>query len=111
MGKLTVPIGHLLFGVPLHGFYLIFAMLTKKIRLRIYEQTGMARFPWFNNFIQILTTFFLVTFAWIFFRAKTVYDAFYIIKKLTLSIEDIWRYIFTGKLLLGKIPVSIRELT
>jgi D-alanyl-lipoteichoic acid acyltransferase DltB (MBOAT superfamily) len=64
----------------LHGFYSVFGLATKKLRNKISILIGLNNFPAINNTLQLLTTFSLVTFAWIFFRAKTVSDAFYIIK-------------------------------
>jgi alginate O-acetyltransferase complex protein AlgI len=64
----------------LHGFYLIFALITKSARNKIIVFIRFDKLPAFNNFLQTSITFFLVTFAWIFFRANSVSDAFYIIK-------------------------------
>jgi D-alanyl-lipoteichoic acid acyltransferase DltB (MBOAT superfamily) len=64
----------------LHGFYLVFALITKDTRFKITKIIGLDKLPRFNNVLQILITFFLATFAWIFFRAKSVEVAFYIIK-------------------------------
>ena len=64
----------------IHGFYLIFAIFTKKSRIKISKQIGLNKLPRLNNIIQILITFFLTTFAWIFFKANTLSDAIYIIK-------------------------------
>ena len=38
--------------------------------------------PNLKEFVQIITTFFLTCFAWIFFRAKDLSDAFYYISKI-----------------------------
>jgi hypothetical protein len=38
--------------------------------------------PRLNNFIQIIITFILACFAWIFFRANSVEDAFLIVSKM-----------------------------
>lgn len=54
----------------LHGFYLVFALMTTKLRARL--------FPFRIPFLSGLSTFGLVAFAWIFFRAKDVESAFYI---------------------------------
>jgi len=64
----------------LHGFYLIFAIWTIKIREQINRWIGIARFPGLNRFAQIFVTFVLVYFAWIFFRANNLQDAFLIIR-------------------------------
>jgi D-alanyl-lipoteichoic acid acyltransferase DltB (MBOAT superfamily) len=64
----------------LHGFYLVFALVTKKPQLKLSHIIGLDRVPRFNNLLQIFVTFVLATFAWIFFRANNVSDAFYVIK-------------------------------
>lgn len=66
----------------LHGFYLIFAIVfhssKEKVNgaLRLYQNTVV------KKIIQIFTTFLLVDFAWIFFRAGSVPDAMLIIRKI-----------------------------
>jgi alginate O-acetyltransferase complex protein AlgI len=65
----------------LHGFYLIFALSTKNIRQKIGSflpdlNTKM------KSFIQVITTFILVTFAWIFFRINDWEKAIVVIKKI-----------------------------
>ncbi len=72
----------------LHGFYLIFAIWTDKLRLRANQLLGITKIPWVYQLSQILVTFVLVYFAWIFFRANNTTDAFLIIKK---------HFIFTGE--------------
>lgn len=62
----------------LHGFFLIFAIVTQKYRDKFREAIGLTRLPRLDHVLQVLTTFLLVSFAWIFFRANTVADAFYI---------------------------------
>jgi D-alanyl-lipoteichoic acid acyltransferase DltB (MBOAT superfamily) len=66
----------------LNGFYLVAALLTKPLTDKIVKATGLSKAPGLNNFFQILFTFLLTSFAWIFFRANTVSDAFLIIKKI-----------------------------
>ncbi len=64
----------------LHGFYLIFAIWTRKIRERLNAITGLSASPGIFKFMQIITTFILVYFAWIFFRANSLHDALIVIK-------------------------------
>ncbi len=66
----------------LNGFYLIFAIFSQKLRNNLLSFSGLKKFPKLNQFFQILITFILSCFAWIFFRANNVTDAFYIIKKI-----------------------------
>jgi D-alanyl-lipoteichoic acid acyltransferase DltB (MBOAT superfamily) len=69
----------------LHGFYLIFALMTAKSRARISKALWLDRIP----LLPVLTTFVLVDFAWIFFRANDVSSAFYIVKHLFTGIPDL----------------------
>jgi alginate O-acetyltransferase complex protein AlgI len=66
----------------LNGFYLVFALITKKIRVKISQRIALKKYPSVNLFTQIFTTYILTCFAWIFFRANNINDAFLIIKKI-----------------------------
>lgn len=70
-----------LWGI-VHGVYLVFSYSTKKFRKKMVAKTGLKKFPVFYRFIKVFITFNLVSFAWIFFRADTIRDAFYIIGNL-----------------------------
>lgn len=69
----------------LNGFYLVFALVSHKFRNKMNHLTGIEKSPWLNRFLQISITFLLSCFAWIFFRANHVTDAFLIIKKMATS--------------------------
>jgi len=56
----------------LHGLYLIVAQATALFLPR------SARLPRLQTFLKTLLTFALVTFAWIFFRANTLTDSWFI---------------------------------
>jgi alginate O-acetyltransferase complex protein AlgI len=62
----------------LHGFYLVFGVATEKIRNNINKKLLLNKIP----ILSTLTTFTLVCFAWIFFRADNVKIAFYIAKHI-----------------------------
>jgi alginate O-acetyltransferase complex protein AlgI len=64
----------------LHGFYLVFALVTKTFRKNISATIGLDKLPKLQNALQRIITFCLVTFAWVFFRAKTVSEALSVIK-------------------------------
>jgi alginate O-acetyltransferase complex protein AlgI len=66
----------------LNGFYLIFARLSQNFRGNLNKKLGFTKFPIIFKTSQILITFILITFAWIFFRANTITDAFLIIRKI-----------------------------
>lgn len=69
----------------INGFYLVFAIISEKLRKSISHLLFLDRLPRINNFIQIIITFILACFAWIFFRANTVDDAFLIVKGMFLD--------------------------
>jgi len=66
----------------LHGFYLIFSILTRSVRDHLVRMIGLDRVPKLHSCLKILITFSLVCFAWIFFRADTISDALRIISNL-----------------------------
>ena len=74
----------------LNGFYLVFALVTQKARDRINELTGLTRIPIVHRGLQILITFILTCFAWIFFRANNLHDATVIIKKMATVKGPVW---------------------
>ena len=63
-----------------HAFFLIFAIVTKSFRLNLATKTGITKVPFLYDFLQIIITFSLVTFAYIFFRANSFSDVSLIIK-------------------------------
>lgn len=66
----------------LNGFYLVFAIISKGFRDKINKIIKIEKIPILNNFLQIIITFSLACFAWIFFRANNIDDAFFIVKKI-----------------------------
>lgn len=66
----------------LHGFYLVFSLVTEKIRKKGVELLRLNHVPKLYSLFKIAVTFNLVTFAWIFFRANTLSDAIYIVSNL-----------------------------
>jgi D-alanyl-lipoteichoic acid acyltransferase DltB (MBOAT superfamily) len=63
----------------LHGIYLIVGLITKNLRRKLKEVTGLKKSPGLSDAVSISLTFFLVAFAWIFFRAANLNDAIYIV--------------------------------
>lgn len=66
----------------LFAFYLSFGMLTDKLRKKLNRKSGLSKRRKLFRIIQVITTFLLVLFAWIFFRAASVSQALIIIRNL-----------------------------
>ena len=74
----------------LHGTYVLVYFLTVNIRKRFLIWSGLHRLHRIRNLLEITTTFTMVTFAWIFFRASSLNDAFFIVTHLfSVTKEDI----------------------
>ncbi|MDQ1352101.1 MAG: hypothetical protein QG657_2407 [Acidobacteriota bacterium] len=70
----------------LHGLYLALSFSTRKYRKKWRKKVYHPLPPslkFIYKGLQILFTFFAVSFLWIFFRANTLADAFYIIAHIT----------------------------
>jgi D-alanyl-lipoteichoic acid acyltransferase DltB (MBOAT superfamily) len=74
----------------LHGFYLVFALISLNFRNKINNFLHIDKIP----FLSILMTFLLVSFAWIFFRANNVHSAFYIAKSIFTGLPDLFQKLF-----------------
>jgi alginate O-acetyltransferase complex protein AlgI len=66
----------------LNGFYLIAGIVTERPRTWFVEWIGLARIPKVNRLLQIVFTFSLACFAWIFFRAENFTNAQIIISNI-----------------------------
>jgi D-alanyl-lipoteichoic acid acyltransferase DltB (MBOAT superfamily) len=66
----------------LHGLYLIASIVTAPLRHRLIRALGFDRFPRLLHLIRVAVTFNLVSFAWIFFRARRLSNASYIVGHL-----------------------------
>jgi D-alanyl-lipoteichoic acid acyltransferase DltB (MBOAT superfamily) len=64
----------------IHGLYLVIAIVTLKYREAINDWIGISKFPNLYKFTQVLITFVLVYFSWIFFRASNLPEAILILK-------------------------------
>ena len=89
----------------LHGFYLIFAIVTEKSRNWLRMFTGISKVAWLDALLQTLICFILVTIAWILFRANTTADAFYIIRQLPHGLREVMQFAKTGHTWLGRSAV------
>lgn len=62
--------------------YLSIARLTEKGRRKLRKVIGISKVPWLDNSIQVIATFLLVCFAWIFFKSQDIDDAYLIIRSV-----------------------------
>ncbi len=73
---------YVLWGV-LHGLFLIFGDATRSLRGRASAIVGLKRIPSLAGALSLATTFTLVTFAWVFFRATSLADALYVLANMS----------------------------
>ncbi|GAA0077849.1 MBOAT family protein [Clostridium sp. CTA-5] len=78
----------IIWGV-LHGIYEIVGGITRGIKDKIIRRYGIRKDFVSYQVLQVLTTFFLVSFAWIFFRANSFNDIKIIFRNLFLHNESI----------------------
>ncbi len=76
----------------LNGIYIVVSRFTKPILDKFKQITRLDRLPWLTKPFSIIITFVLISFTWIFFRAESFNDAFYVIGNMfgpnTFLIED-----------------------
>jgi D-alanyl-lipoteichoic acid acyltransferase DltB (MBOAT superfamily) len=80
----------------IHGFYLVFALITKNARERMNLFFKLDKIPVIFNGLQIFTVFFLTSVAWVFFRARSLHDAFYILKYSVIGLPGDFYKIFNN---------------
>lgn len=64
----------------IHGAYMVIAIVTFKFREQVNRSLGITKHPGLYKLFQVLVTFLLVYFSWIFFRANNLGEAIMIIK-------------------------------
>ena len=86
----------------LHGLYLAASVFYKPLQKRMYKAAGLHGTR-FQRICQTVVTFNLVCLAWVFFRAASISDAFYIISHTITGIGDTLLHgDFAGLFTLGK---------
>jgi alginate O-acetyltransferase complex protein AlgI len=66
----------------LNGLYLILSSWSGNWRASFVRAVGLLERPRLHHAVQVVITFFLVCFAWIFFRANSMADAVYVASHL-----------------------------
>ena len=79
----------------LNGLYLVVSLRTEQWRQRLVTGLGLRRWPFAYRCGRVAITFALVCFAWIFFRAASLADAWHVATHLFLNLG--W-------------PASVRDL-
>jgi alginate O-acetyltransferase complex protein AlgI len=85
----------------LHGFYLIFGLITQSFRNKLLDISGISKIRWLNKAIQIASTFILVMFAWVFFRANSVSEALFIVKKIPFAYQNLVNFLHAGNMVVA----------
>jgi D-alanyl-lipoteichoic acid acyltransferase DltB (MBOAT superfamily) len=96
--------GFVVWGL-LHGVYLAASVVYRPYKRKLHAALGVGKSAWYRG-VQAFCTFNLVSFAWIFFRANNIGDAFYVVRSLTalsgwIPLEGIARFLST-QILLGE---------
>jgi alginate O-acetyltransferase complex protein AlgI len=79
--------GFVVWGL-LHGVFMGVAVFYRPYQVRFHRWLGVGGSRWLKAW-QVFATFHLVTFAWVFFRADNVGDAWYIINRILAFHGDI----------------------
>lgn len=94
----------------LHSTFVVVGGMTEKVRNSFNKLIGLSKINWLYGNVQKITTFLLVSIAWVFFRANGVGKALNIFKRMGGIFSELWQVAKDGKLLTGKylenVPVS-----
>lgn len=90
----------------LHGFYLVFSLVTRNVREKFNELFHLKRF----SLLPILATFGLVSFAWIFFRAPNVHTAVYIAKHMVTGLPEAFHMLVDHRYHVLNLGISRQEM-
>jgi D-alanyl-lipoteichoic acid acyltransferase DltB (MBOAT superfamily) len=80
----------------LHGLYLGAAVIYQPIKNHIHEKLNLKKTK-ILKVCQVMVTFHLVSFAWIFFRANNIGDAWYIVNHMLTGAKDVSAILISQK--------------
>lgn len=89
----------------LNGVYLVIGRFTEGARQRVADTLGLSRVPALQGALARLTTFALICVAWVFFRANTLGDAWFVLTHLAHDWN--WHRIGTEQFLLRQLPIAV----
>ncbi len=96
----------IIWGV-LHAVYFLPLLLLNKNRKNLGNISAGNQLPSFKEFIQMGLTFILTTFAWIFFRAESTYQALQYIKNIFTGLLKKSAYVDTLNIIYWKIGYQL----
>ena len=93
----------------LNGLYLIIELWLTKPLAKAVETVRLNQFPFLLKLMQGTLTFTLICLTWVFFRAQTVQDAFYILTNMThgFQIQGLFSKLAIAKFDLQIIIISL----
>ncbi len=74
----------------INGFYIVSSIWTEGIRNKVINFTRLNRSPLIYRITQVFVTFSLTCFAWIFFRARNIFEAGYIVRHTFDGFSGLW---------------------
>lgn len=97
----------------LHGFYFVFAIFSKPYRRNIIKSIALDKYPSVLKVIQVLSTFILICFGWIIFRANSLSEAVVLIKNIfTLHSESMHiNFLRTSDLILDLVFIALLQIS
>lgn len=92
----------------LNGFYLVAGIITKNARDRLFGVVGLTEDRLLRQGLMMVSTFVLICIAWVFFRARDLHDAWYILTHFTSG----WDFseIKTEQFLLRQMPIAVGSI-
>lgn len=75
----------------LHGIYMVISVMTFDLRAKVSEKLKLDKIPRISNALRIVFIFFLVTVSFVFFRANSLSDAFYILTHIFTNLHFYFR--------------------
>jgi D-alanyl-lipoteichoic acid acyltransferase DltB (MBOAT superfamily) len=94
----------------LHACYVIGGAGVDALRARLPIASRPDGVPRLYGAVQVMLTFSLVTFAWIFFRSRSLEDAFYVVGQLGQVPGQVGAWLAGGRPDLGTLPVTPAKL-
>jgi D-alanyl-lipoteichoic acid acyltransferase DltB (MBOAT superfamily) len=96
----------------LHGFYLVFAIISRPYKDALIKRVGLDKLPSVLKAGQVVSTFTLACLGWLFFRANSLSDAMILLENLFVfeSPTKIYEMITPGALAINLALIAILEL-